>query len=107
MKGPTIAEAFSKFFADHLTPVALQDADEMWANVGSAFNAAAEGTLKLKPVPKQRRLISQITLNHIEARMLARPRNDYDEEQRVHKLVRQSAREERRDWLPDLAASGS
>ena len=72
----------------------------------SAFSIASK-TLPKQVVARKRPWISESTLNLIDARRLARSDNNYAEELRLSKLVRISAKNDKREYLQVELSSGS
>ena len=108
LKEASVATVFNDTFQRSLeTQVRGDDVNQLCISVANAFDAAAE-CLQVESVRQSRRpWITKATIEMVEARALARRDGNYDEEKRLHKLVRQSARRDRRAWLSDLAGTGA
>lgn len=74
--------------------------------VAEAFVTASE-VLPRQSITRKRPWVSEKTLQIITARNVARHTNDYVEEVRLNKLVRASAKDDKRDYLQTEFANGS
>ena len=111
LKNDQVARSFKLGFERSLAAATVErdtaDVDDLCAAVSTAF-AHASVVLEVEPSCTRRKpWISQKTLDTIKDRAQARAAGDWAEERRLHKLVRASARRDRRDWLTELAGSAS
>ena len=109
LKDTSISNSFRALFQESLQSRAVEkpsDLDQIDTCVAEAFGKAEEALTNQLP-SKKKPWISQATLDLINRRHLARTSNDVDEELRLHKLIKKSARMDRRLWLEDLAGSRS
>ena len=104
-----VAKDFAKHFSENLPDICALNADvnDISATIGSAFDKAAASILREVPASKRKPWIGEATLAFIDRRRQARAVNDYSEEDRLHKLIRKSAKSDRRRWLQEVAGSGS
>ena len=111
LKETTVSKTFANAFQQALSNQRSEDHgnDVNWLStrITSAFDSAKEAALPEPLVEKRRPWISQTTLDLIQRRHAARAVNDFAEEQRLHKLVRNSAKHDRAAWLNELAGANS
>ena len=102
---------FANAFGHYLNNIAGQlphhDVNQLCLHISGAFEAASETIQEERQSDKKRPWISARTLHLLDLRVVARTTNNFEEEIRLHKLVRQSAKKDRNNWLTELAGSGS
>ena len=110
LKDRSISSAFVELFKEALASKSSErdsgNLNCLSECVAAAF-AAAESALPEVHTSKRKPWISQSTLDLIEQRRLARTVNDFVEEAKLHKLVKKSAKSDRKKWLEDLAGSNT
>ena len=106
-----IAEAFRSSFQQSLAPIVPErqgiDVNATCWTITKGFNDAAKIQMVNAEVVQKRPWIRQQTLDLISDRKRARVANNWVEEQRLSKMIRASARNDRRCWLSEIAGSGS
>ena len=106
---PTIRQEFVRAFADQNQYSELGHGDvveEAWSSIAASFSMAASVVPEAAVVPRQP-WISQATLALIGQRAAARATGNHALEQRLHRLVRKSAKTDKGAWLDETVASGS
>ena len=108
MKDHIISNSFTSLFQEALEQRTDNERDDnvdrISGYITEAFTAA-ECALGHARATKKKPWISEGTLNLIELRQAARISNDFEEEARLHKSIRKSARADRKQFLEDLAGS--
>ena len=98
---------FTEAFCDHVQTCGENylSLESRWATTVAAV-LAAEGQLPARKKAPNRPWISEETMKLIDLRMAARSLNNGEEEKRLHKLVRRSARKDKDNWLNAVITDG-
>ena len=102
----TCRSEFASVFCEHAGPLPINcDISHCWDTARTAMQTAA---LTLPPVPEKANnpWISSNTLDLISRRRSARAANEYENEIRLHKEVRASAKKDRTKWLDRMLENG-
>ena len=67
---------------------------------------AAQSTLPILEMAPNKPWISRQTMELIDARKESRASGEWDEERRLHKLIRAAAKKDKTDWLNDRLLTG-
>ena len=111
LKDKQVAESFNTRFERYLGSRqsfrSNEDVNAVECIVAEAFTDAAQVLTSHVAAHAKRPWISGDTLKLIERRLQARMANDWQQERQIHKLVRASAKKDKRQYLTDLAGTGS
>ena len=89
------ANAFGHYLNDFVGQLPHHDVNQLCLHNSGAFEAASETIQEERQSEKKRPWISAGTLHLLDLRIVARTTNDFEEEKKLHKFVRQSAK---KDW---------
>ena len=105
----TVSSIFASKVSEYFVTSEVSDVSVDLASdsVCAALGYAVQQVLEETPAKASRPWISKCTSHLIELRSDARSKGDNEEERRLHKLIRASAMSDRKQWLVDLAGSGS
>jgi hypothetical protein len=111
LKKVDVAMSFNQVFQRSLAATPLQrdsaDVNEIAEAVCGAFGDAAAVLETTAVKDRLRPWISQRTLDIVGQRRQSRRVSDWPEEKRLSKLAKKSARQDRREWLTDIAGANS
>lgn len=110
LKDSTASKVFSAAFSSymHSSPAGPDSGKPgaLESRLRHAMQAAAEDTLPELCSKPSRPWISHRTLELIDDRASSRPRRDGVAEARLNRMIKASARKDRRTWLDELVQSG-